>query len=120
MSARCTLTAIVAGAGGVGLSAAWYSQAADAPLDTRRVDTLTSALLPGARVTALVDEWVGARPRTADGLPLIGSTRSRRVHVSGGYGMWGMVLGPIPGRLLARSIATGTPPAVRPSSDALK
>lgn len=90
-------------------------RAHDAPLDVRRVDTLAATLrtvLPTARVDARGDEWVGARPCTADGLPLIGPTRSARVHVAGGHGMWGVALGPVTARLLARSIATGQRPDV--------
>ena len=47
------------------------------------------------------EEWVGSRPCTPDGLPLIGATRHPKVFVAGGHGMWGITLGPITGRLLA-------------------
>jgi D-amino-acid dehydrogenase len=53
------------------------------------------------------DEWVGSRPCTADGLPVIGPTLSPHVHIAGGHGMWGVTLGPVTGRLLADSILTG-------------
>ena len=53
---------------------------------------------------------VGSRPCTADGLPLIGPTRSPRVFVTGGHGMWGIALGPLTAKLLARRIATGLTP----------
>ncbi|MBA0049934.1 FAD-dependent oxidoreductase [Streptomyces sp. AJS327] len=90
---------------------------ADAKLDPRRVRTIIDAARPmfrGVDWTARRDEWVGSRPCTADGLPLVGTTRSPRVHVSGGHGMWGMVLGPLTGKLLAESVATGrTPPLMR-------
>lgn len=53
------------------------------------------------------DEWVGSRPVTPDGLPLVGATPADGVYVAGGHGMWGIVLGPATGRLLAKQIVTG-------------
>ncbi|CAM03970.1 D-amino-acid dehydrogenase [Saccharopolyspora erythraea NRRL 2338] len=84
---------------------------ADAPLDPRRIRTIIDSARPmftGVDWQARREEWVGARPCTADGLPLVGPTASPRVHVAGGHGMWGMVLGPLTGQLLADSI-TGRP-----------
>ncbi len=80
---------------------------ADANLDTRRIEAIVDAarpLLRGADLDSRQDEWVGARPCTPDGLPLIGPTRSERVFVAGGHGMWGITLGPVTGRLLAETI----------------
>ncbi len=91
---------------------------ADAGLDTRRIEAIVDAarpLLRGADLDHRRDEWVGARPCTPDGLPLIGATRSPRVFVAGGHGMWGITLGPATGRLLAEQMCTGTlPPALLP------
>jgi D-amino-acid dehydrogenase len=61
-------------------------------------------LFDGVDWEAREEEWVGSRPCTPDGLPLVGATRSPRVHVSGGHGMWGVTLGPLTGRMLADSI----------------
>lgn len=86
----------------------------DAPLDPRRIDAIIAAgrpLLRGADFDARTDEWVGARPCTPDGLPVIGRTRSPRVFAAGGHGMWGITLGPITGELLAEQITTGNTPA---------
>ncbi len=89
-----------------------------APLDPRRVRAIIDAAGPlfrGADLTDRQDEWVGSRPCTSDGLPLIGPTASPRVHVAGGHGMWGIVLGPATGRLLAEAVVTGrTPPELTP------
>ena len=85
-------------------------RAPDAPLDRRRTATIAATVAPllaDIDLSARQDEWVGSRPVTADGMPLIGPTRSRRVHVAGGHGMWGIVLGPITGQLLAASIVEG-------------
>jgi D-amino-acid dehydrogenase len=87
-----------------------------APLDVRRIAAIKDAVAPllqGVDLDDRQDEWVGARPCTADGLPLAGRTRDPRVFVAGGHGMWGMTLGPITGKLVAMQVATDqTPPAL--------
>lgn len=88
------------------------------PLDQRRIAAIVAAarpLLAGADLDDRRDEWVGSRPCTTDGLPLIGATRSPRVLVAGGHGMWGITLGPITGKLLAQQMLTGqVPPELTP------
>lgn len=82
----------------------------EAPLDQRRVEAIVDATRPfltGVDLDDRQDEWVGSRPCTADGLPLIGATSSPRVHIAGGHGMWGMTLGPATGQLLAKAMVTG-------------
>jgi len=82
----------------------------DAPLDPRRITAIVDAAAPmmaGVDWSQRTDEWVGSRPCTADGLPLVGRTRSPRVHGAGGHGMWGVALGPLSGRLLADQIVHG-------------
>ncbi len=89
-------------------------RAPDAPLDARRIGAISEAakpLLRGADLDARQDEWVGARPCTPDGLPLVGATRSPRVYAAGGHGMWGITLGPATGQLLAEQMVTGRVPA---------
>ena len=95
----------------------------DAPADPRRVTAIIDAakpMLTGVDWAARTDEWVGSRPCTADGLPLVGRTRSPRVFVSGGHGMWGIALGPLSGKLLARQIVRGETPALLSSFDPLR
>ncbi|MGS2619630.1 NAD(P)/FAD-dependent oxidoreductase [Micromonospora sp. LZ34] len=93
-------------------------RSAEAPLDRRRITAIAEAarpLLRGADLDARTDEWVGSRPCTPDGLPLIGRTKSPRVFAAGGHGMWGITLGPLTGKLLAEQITTGRQPAeIRP------
>lgn len=90
----------------------------DAPVDRHRIDAIIRSAkeyLDGVDWASVSNVWVGPRPVTADGLPLIGATRHERVFVAGGHGMWGMTLGPATGRLLAEFIATGTlPPELQP------
>lgn len=98
-------------------------RAPDAPLDQRRVRAIVDAvspLLPGADFDNRQDEWVGSRPCTADGLPLVGGTKSPRVFVAGGHGMWGIAWGPLTGELLAHRIVTGYTPAQMAPFDPLR
>lgn len=88
-------------------------RAPDAALDRRRIDAIVNAtrpLLSEVDLDERHDEWVGSRPCTADGLPLIGRTNAPAVFVAGGHGMWGIALGPLTGKLLAHRIASGTTP----------
>ena len=92
-------------------------------LDQRRIQAIVEAarpLLRGVDLDDRTDEWVGSRPCTVDGLPLIGATRSPRVHVAGGHSMWGITLGPVTGKLLAEQIMTGTTPAELAPFDPLR
>lgn len=85
----------------------------DDPLQPSRIKVICDGIragLRGVNWSSRREEWVGSRPLTADGLPLIGPTRTPGVYVSGGHGMWGLTLGPITGRLLAHQMATGAAP----------
>jgi D-amino-acid dehydrogenase len=90
----------------------------DAPPSPRRLESMSSALRPllsGLDWNRRADDWVGPRPLSSDGLPLVGRAATAGVYVAGGHGMWGMTLGPVTGRLLARQIVTGeTPPELKP------
>jgi D-amino-acid dehydrogenase len=90
----------------------------DDPLDPRRVSAIVDAvrpLLTGVDLDDRRNEWVGSRPCTPDGLPLVGPTASPRVFVAGGHGMWGIALGPITGQLIAQAVLKGeTPPELAP------
>lgn len=93
------------------------------PLDPRRITAVINAARPmftGINWECRQEEWVGSRPCTADGLPLIGATRSPRVHVAGGHGMWGITLGPLTGKYLAASMTGGDVPAVMHHFDPLR
>jgi D-amino-acid dehydrogenase len=95
----------------------------DAALDRRRIAAIVEAarpLLAGADMDDRRDEWVGSRPCTVDGLPLIGATRARSVYVAGGHGMWGITLGPLTGRLLAEQVMTGRRPEELAAFDPLR
>lgn len=90
----------------------------DEPLQTGRIDAILASVRPlftNMDLENLQDIWVGPRPVTPDGLPLVGATKAPGVYVAGGHGMWGIVLGPATGKLLAEQITTGAVPAeIRP------
>lgn len=83
----------------------------DEALDPGRIAAIINSARPyltGVDWDARTDEWVGPRPVTPDGYPLIGAMNSdSSVYVAGGHGMWGLTHGPITGRMLAESITTG-------------
>ena len=88
------------------------------PLDPRRITAIVDAVRPfltGVDLDERRNEWVGSRPCTPDGLPLLGRTASPRVFVAGGHGMWGIALGPLTGQLLAQTVLKGeAPPELAP------
>ena len=84
------------------------------PLDPRRIAAVVDAVRPflaGADLDDRRNDWVGSRPCTSDGLPLLGATGSPRVFVAGGHGMWGIALGPVTGQLVAQTVLKGEAPA---------
>jgi D-amino-acid dehydrogenase len=86
----------------------------DASMRPSRIAHMVEAATPmlrGVDWSTKADDWMGPRPLTADGLPLVGATRTQGVYVAGGHGMWGVTLGPLTGALLATQIATGVAPA---------
>lgn len=87
---------------------------ADAALDPRRIKAIVEAASPmftGVDWENRAEEWVGSRPCTTDGFPLVGATNTPRVHVAGGHGMWGVALGPLTGKMIAAGLTGQTPPA---------
>ncbi len=60
--------------------------------------------------STIADEWMGPRPLSADGLPLVGTTATPGLYAAAGHGMWGVTFGPLTGSLLAHRIVTGTTP----------
>ena len=89
----------------------------EAPVSAGVVDAMvdaTSRFLDGVRWAERDEIWVGPRPLSPDGRPLVGPVLDNRIFVAGGHGMWGMKQGPATGRLLAEQIANGKqPPGLR-------
>lgn len=98
-------------------------RSADHPIVQARVDALRGSAEPwlnGVQWRSISDVWVGPRPVSADGMPLIGASRSPKVFVAGGHGMWGITLGPVTGKLLAQQMITGIAPDELRSFDPLR
>ena len=85
----------------------------DAPASAGVIDAIVDAagqFFDGVRWAERDEIWVGPRPLSPDGRPLVGPVLENRIFVAGGHGMWGMKQGPATGRLLAGQIATGRQP----------
>lgn len=89
----------------------------DAPASSGVAQAMVDATSPffdGVRWAERDAIWVGPRPLSPDGRPLVGPVVENRIFVAGGHGMWGMKQGPATGRLLAKQIVTGSqPPGLR-------
>jgi D-amino-acid dehydrogenase len=120
---RVACTPLGGPADGLRIAGMMEFRAPDAPLDPRRIQAIIAAastMLTGIDWSARTDEWVGPRPCTSDGLPLIGRTMSSRVFVAGGHGMWGIALGPLTGKLLAQQIVGAQPDPLLLAFDPLR
>jgi D-amino-acid dehydrogenase len=109
--------------GGMRVAGTMEFRGADDPLDQRRIAAIVRSaedFMPGVDWSGLSGAWVGPRPLTADGLPIIGRTKHPDIFVAGGHGMWGMTLGPATGRLLADLIVTGNCPQALTPFDPLR
>ncbi|MHA6799447.1 NAD(P)/FAD-dependent oxidoreductase [Bounagaea algeriensis] len=97
--------------GGLRVAGTMEFRDADDALDPARIEAIIASARPyltGVDWERRTDEWVGPRPVTPDGYPLIGSLSSDSdIYVAGGHGMWGLTHGPITGRALAEAITTG-------------
>ena len=86
----------------------------EAPVSAAVVDAIVDGaggFFDGVRWAERDEVWVGPRPLSPDGRPLVGPVLENRIFVAGGHGMWGMKQGPATGRLLAEQITTGKQPA---------
>lgn len=83
----------------------------DTPPSWNRVDILLDHALKtypslGHKSNLVVDRWMGHRPSTPDGLPVIGtSSRSPDVVYAFGHGHVGFASGPATGRMVADHVA---------------
>lgn len=106
-------------AGGLRLSGQVELASVEAPPNWTRADILVAharTTYPALENGAVRDRWMGHRPSTPDGLPVIGpASRSADIIHAFGHGHVGFASGPITGRLVADLIA-GVPPSrdVRP------
>ncbi|MCX5496622.1 FAD-binding oxidoreductase [Kaistia dalseonensis] len=85
----------------------------DDPPNYRQIEAVTRDAAGTIALGSMLDEtpWMGSRPSTPDGLPVIGlAPRHRRLVFAFGHGHIGFANGPITGRIVAALIANETPP----------
>lgn len=95
----------------------------DVPASEARADAIADSARPfldGVRWAERSEVWVGPRPLSPDGRPLVGQVSEPGIYVAGGHGMWGMTHGPVTGRLLVEQITTGKQPAALREFDPLR
>lgn len=99
-------------AGGLRIAGTSEFQAADAPPNWARAETLATLagkMFPDMRVAGY-SRWMGVRPSTPDSSPVIGrSPRHRQVLFAFGHGHWGLMAAPVTGQLVADLVADRTP-----------
>jgi D-amino-acid dehydrogenase len=88
-------------------------------LNRRRLAAVARAAAPylrGWRPESIRDEWMGMRPMTPDGLPVIGRSRKwSNLAIAAGHAMQGVMLAPPTGHLLARLVlGDADPEELRP------
>jgi D-amino-acid dehydrogenase len=80
-----------------------------------RLENLTDSAgryLSGLDGGSSQDDWVGLRPVTPDGLPVMGPAPDLDgLFIANGHAMLGLTLGPVTGKLLAEWIVEGVPPS---------
>ena len=62
---------------------------------------IAAAIAPATKKATIADTWIGFRPATPDGLPVIGRTSVEGVVVAGGLFRNGILLGPLVGEIIA-------------------
>jgi glycine oxidase len=73
-------------------------------------------LIPAARQWRVAEAWAGLRPRSADGLPVLGETAVSGLFVAGGQFRNGILFAPLVADIMRRIVlGEGTPaPAFDP------
>lgn len=85
------------------------------PARLRQLTHAARGSIPAIGHTDPTSEWVGRRPMSADGLPIVGRLGDASgLFVATGHGMLGLTLGPVTGEMIARLIMDGEDPRVPP------
>jgi glycine oxidase len=76
---------------------------------TRAIKSLAGEIAPVVNGMPILDSWAGFRPRSADGLPVLGSSETvKGLFYATGHYRNGILLAPITGELIADEIIAGT------------
>ena len=62
---------------------------------------IATAIAPATRHSTIADTWIGFRPATPDGLPIIGKGEAEGLVIAGGLFRNGILLGPLVGEIAA-------------------
>ena len=62
---------------------------------------IATAIAPATRHSTIADTWIGFRPATPDGLPIIGRGEAEGLVIAGGLFRNGILLGPLVGEIAA-------------------
>ena len=77
-------------------------------------------VVPSLREAPVMEQWVGFRPLSADGVPLIGPAAVRGLYYITGHGPTGIGPAPASARLLAALIEGAAPPVPAAPYDPLR
>lgn len=82
------------------------------------IKSMAYEIAPMLESSPVIDSWAGFRPRSADGLPILGpSSKVDGLFYATGHYRNGILLAPITGELIAEAILTKTtPPLISPFS----
>ena len=87
------------------------------PARLENLNHSASRYLSGLEKGSSRDDWVGLRPVTHDGLPVMGPAPGLEgLFIANGHAMLGLTLGPITGKILADWVVAGAPPTVAASA----
>ena len=104
--------------GRVALGATQEDVGFDAHIDAdaiRQVHGDAAALVPGIEDAEIVETWMGFRPQSADGFPVIGPTPFEGLVVATGHFTKGIALAPVTAELVADLVCDGRlDPLLRP------
>lgn len=81
------------------------------PARLRQLTSAARKAFPDLGTARPVSEWVGLRPMSVDGLPIVGPLGGvDGLTVATGHGMLGLTLGPVTGEIIARVVMEGDDP----------
>lgn len=81
------------------------------PARLRQLTSAARKAFPDLGTAQPVSEWVGLRPMSVDGLPIVGPLGGvEGLTVATGHGMLGLTLGPVTGEMVARVVMEGDDP----------
>jgi len=87
------------------------------PARLRQLTRAASEAFPELGSARPISEWVGLRPMSVDGLPIVGALGGvDGLTVATGHGMLGLTLGPVTGEIIANLVLEGSDPRAGPFS----